>query len=518
MCQLERQCLLKWQSVSVTLSSAFMDPPSALPSTSGTTKDALKPFDSSALSDVILRSCDSIDFFVLWPLLRIASPVFNHMFSFAAGATEEDMKDGLPIVSVSEDSETLLSLLSLIYPYDPEPQTFCAPLFLKVCYAAQKYSMDVIERKLRARLNNVEPPDKPVTGVARHFLIYSIAVQFGWRIEAAKAAQRTFSTPLSKLPYNDELRNISGAEFYEYLAFRAGSKALLPAKKLSPTTAATTADKPYVDAKEPFDSSEKADVILRSSNRIDFHVLRNVLGLVTPAFDGIASTSQKNGIPVVDVEEDSTTLRHLLLLIYPRAGNQKLDFDTFVKVGNAARRYRMDVVTKKLRQQLNVSRHVVDEPIRSLWVAIAFGWGQVAMKAARNSLKLADGAKISHVKELWLVSAADVYWFIQYKSACRDAACKALLKDKLFTSDMKKSEESVAVHIINSLRAAPRGSSIVEACKSGIGNASKYEEKFIYKVWKKREALVTAVEDAISKVCSSSKSGHFRADCDFLVV
>jgi len=123
------------------------------------------------------------------------------MFSFAADAMEEDTRDGLPIVLVSEDSKTLLSLLSLIYPYDPEPAMFCTPLFLKVCRAARKYSMDVIERKLRARLNNVEPPDKSLTGVARHFLLYSIAVQFGWRAEAAKAPQYTFSTPLSKLPY-----------------------------------------------------------------------------------------------------------------------------------------------------------------------------------------------------------------------------------------------------------------------------------------------------------------------------
>ncbi|KAF8347947.1 hypothetical protein F5887DRAFT_1072282 [Amanita rubescens] len=483
-----------------------MNPPSDIASNGGSTcsatsiKDAPKPFDSSALSDVILRSCDSIDFFVLWPLLRIVSSVFDDMFSFAAGATEEDMKDGLSIVSVSEDSETLLSLLSLIYPYDPEPETFCTPLFLKVCRAARKYSMDVIERKLRARLNNVEPPDKSVTGVARHFLLYSIAIQFGWRTEAAEAAQHTISTPLSKLPYNDELRNISGADFCEYLAFRAGSKTLHPAKKLSPTTIATRADKPYVDAKEPFDSSGKADVILRSSNRIDFFVLRDVLGLVTSAFDEVTSTSQKNGIPVIDVEEDGTTLRHLLLLIYPRVGSKKLDLDTFVKVGTAARRYRMVVVIKKLRQQLDASRHIVDDPIASLWVAIAFGWGQVAMKGARNALKMADGAKISRVKELWLVSAADVYWFIQYRSACRDAACKVLLKDELFASDMTRKEAAVAVRIIDSLKAAPRGSSIMEACGSSIDNPSKYEVRFINKVWKKREKLMTAVEDAISKV------------------
>src|SRR6266550_1929709 len=302
---------------------------------------------------------------------------------------------------------------------------------------------------------------------------------------------------------NDELRNISGADFYEYLAFMGGSKTLRPAKKLSPTTIATGADKPYVDAKEPFDSSKKADVILRSSNRIDFYVLRDVLGLVTPAFDEVAGSSQKNGIPVIDVEEDGTTLRHLLLLIYPRVGGQKLDLDTFVKVGKAARRYRMNVVIKKLRQQLAVSRHIVDDPIGSLWVAIAFGWGQVAMKAARNALRLSDGAKISRVKELWLVSAADVYWFIQYKSACRDAACKALLKDELFGSDMTRKEAAVTVRIMDSLRAAPRGSSIMEACKSSIDNASGYEAKFIHKVWKKREELMTAVEEVVSKVCSS---------------
>lgn len=125
-----------------------MSSPSIHPSTSGDTsthvattiKDAPKPFDGSSFSDVVLRSDDSVHFFALRSLLCFVSPTFEDKFNSAA-------KEGvsikrLPVVPVSEDSETLLCLLSLIYPHDREPQVGSAALFSKVCRAARKYSMD----------------------------------------------------------------------------------------------------------------------------------------------------------------------------------------------------------------------------------------------------------------------------------------------------------------------------------------------------------------------------------------
>ena len=491
---------------SSTYLSPFMDSHSSTSGASSTRAasritDAPKPFDKSSISDVILRSCDSVDFFVLQSLLCFVSPVFNDALSVAALET----KNGVPIVTVSEDSETLACLLTLIYPHDREPQVASAPLFSKVCRAARKYSMDVIIRKLRAMLSRVEPSHSPDTIVAHHFLLYAIAVQFEWHAEAAKAARHTLSTPWRKMPYNDELRNISGADFCQYLALREGFKE----KPLPPITPVTKAKKEerFAAAEKPFDSSAKADVILRSTDQIDFYVLGDLLSLVTPVFDSVSSTRQKDGLSVLDFEEDGATLRHLLSLIYPCAESQIDDFDTFVKVARAARKYGMNVVGDKLKHQLDVSRHIVDDPVRTLWVAIAFGWGQVAKKAAKNALALpVGGAVISSEEELSLVTGADVYWFIQYRLACCDAACEAVLKDRLFAPDKTKEKETVVQRFVDRLKESPRGISIGHACASEIQETSKagseYRAKLLFKLLKQRDKLVTVVEDAISKVQS----------------
>ena len=472
--------------------------------TSTSTADAPKPFDASALSDVILRSSDSVDFFTLQSLLRIVSPVFYDMFSFVADATDEHSKDGLPVVAVSEDSETLLCLLSLIYPH-PELRMVHASPFVKTSRAARKYAMDVIESKLRAALKHVESPHEPDTDVASHFLRFAIATQFGWRAEATRAALHTLSTPLCELPYNDELRNISGADFFDYLDLKYSeeSKILLPVEQCSSTAAATDLDtdaeteKPFIDAEKPFDSSGKADMILRSTDRIDFYVLRGLIGFVTPIFDSVSSTSQKNGLPVLDIEEDSATLRHLLSLIHPCVESQIDDIDTFMRVARAAQRHGMSIVGEMLRQKLDVSRHIEDDPVRTLWVAIAFGWGQVAKKAAMHALALP--AVIVLDKELWLVTSADVYWFYKYRLACGDAACQAVLQDELFASPMTRWDNKAVQRIIERLKSCPRGTSIIKACKSDIRATS---QQFLFELMKKRDKFVAAVEDAISKVCT----------------
>ena len=504
-----------------------MNSPSTHPSTSGdtsthvATKVAPKPFDGSSFSDIILRSDDSVDFFALQSLLCFVSPVLKDILSVAK---EKDLIQGSPIVSVPEDSETLLCLLSLIYPHDREPRVANAALFSRVCRAARKYSMDVIERKLRGMLKRVEPSHGPDI-VAHHFLLYAIAVQFGWHAEATKAARHTISIPWRKMPYNDELRNISGADFYEYLAFREGSKTLLRAKPLPPIADTTKIkiQKPFIDAEEPFDSSARADIILRSTDGVDFYVLRDLLVLVTPVFRDASSTCLKNKLPVLNMEVDSTTLRHLLSFIYPQVESQIDDIDNFVKVCRAARKYGMGIVEEKLKHQLDVSRHIVDDPMRALWVAIAFGWEKVAKKAAKNTPALPPNNGMSSLfeEELSLVSGADVYWFIQYKLACCDAACEAVLNDTLFALDRTEEKERVLQCIIDRLKEFPRGTSIKQVCTSEIQESSNepsdYQTDVLFKLLKKRDKLVTIVENAISKVRFTSCVFFLITDPIFLI-
>ena len=112
---------------------------------------AASPFDHPQ-ADIILRSSDNIDFRVFKLFLSLASPVFETMFGLpqpSEGADpDEETKDGLPVVSVSEGSKTLDALLRFCYPStlaeDPSLDGFM--FATEILEASKKYSLDAIER------------------------------------------------------------------------------------------------------------------------------------------------------------------------------------------------------------------------------------------------------------------------------------------------------------------------------------------------------------------------------------
>lgn len=89
-----------------------------------TTPATAKPpfnFPSSASADVLIRTADNVNFYLLKAVLTQASPFFNDMFSIqqpelpiASGAIL-DNEDPIP---VTENSQTFDYLMRLCYPVD----------------------------------------------------------------------------------------------------------------------------------------------------------------------------------------------------------------------------------------------------------------------------------------------------------------------------------------------------------------------------------------------------------------
>ena len=73
-----------------------------------------QPFDVPE-ANLILRSSDVVDFRVHKPLLAMASPFFKDLLSLPQPSDSETV-DGLPMVQLSESSELLNSLVSILYP------------------------------------------------------------------------------------------------------------------------------------------------------------------------------------------------------------------------------------------------------------------------------------------------------------------------------------------------------------------------------------------------------------------
>jgi hypothetical protein len=81
-------------------------------------------FDSSR-ADLVLRSCDGVDFRVEKVVLVMSSPFFETMLSLPQPLSEEETPEEPPFVKMAEDSRTLCVLLEVLYPNKyPKDVTF----------------------------------------------------------------------------------------------------------------------------------------------------------------------------------------------------------------------------------------------------------------------------------------------------------------------------------------------------------------------------------------------------------
>ena len=155
---------------------------------------ATAPFDH-AKADVILRSADGVDFRVFKLFLSLASPFFETLFDLPQapeGTSDQEMKDGLAVIAVSEDSKTLDFFLRFCYPStlaeDPSLENLTD--VLSVLAAARKYSLDLIEKKVCQALVN---PKVLETDSLRCF---AIARNARLKHETITAARHTLRQPL----------------------------------------------------------------------------------------------------------------------------------------------------------------------------------------------------------------------------------------------------------------------------------------------------------------------------------
>ena len=112
-------------------------------------------------ADVILRSADGVNFYAHKNILRLMSDFFADMFSLPQPASSNtpsanDVADGtpgaiLPVVPVSEDTETLDGILRMCYPVRDPPLPDVRSLS-SLLEGAKKYQMYEVLRVLKEQL------------------------------------------------------------------------------------------------------------------------------------------------------------------------------------------------------------------------------------------------------------------------------------------------------------------------------------------------------------------------------
>ena len=174
------------------------------------------PFDHTQ-ADIILRSSDNIDFRVFKLFLSLASPFFETLFNIPQPADEnvdQELKDGLAVIPVTEDSKTLDTLLRFCYPCTlaDDPDLEVLKDAMDVLEAARKYSLDVIEKKACKAIVN------PRILEAESLRCFAIAHRGRLREETLLAARYTLIQPL--IPsWFQEIELLSATELLSLLTY-----------------------------------------------------------------------------------------------------------------------------------------------------------------------------------------------------------------------------------------------------------------------------------------------------------
>ncbi|KAF7986996.1 hypothetical protein HWV62_75 [Athelia sp. TMB] len=197
---------------------------------------------------------------------------------------------------------------------------------------------------------------------------------------------------------------------------------------------ATIADTPPVtDAGPPFDDAG-ADLILRSSDSVDFKVHKLLLSMGSPFFKDMFALPQGHGgetgdgLPVVPVSGTARTWEMLLAMCYPMgvveqpALNRVEDVNALL---DAAVKYSLVAVEKRLREALIAPQLLQDSAFRVFAVACRHKMVSEARAAARATLEKAI-VDIPLDPELDLVSVTNFLRLLKYHKACTDAARDAI--------------------------------------------------------------------------------------------
>ncbi|KAI9464705.1 hypothetical protein HD554DRAFT_1249783 [Boletus coccyginus] len=184
-------------------------------------------------------------------------------------------------------------------------------------------------------------------------------------------------------------------------------------------------------AATPFDHA-KADIILRSSDNIDFRVFKLFLTLASPFFETLFEIPQptepnndqeiKDGLAVIRVQENEKTLDTLLRFCYPctLAEDPKLEaLEDLVDVLEAARKYSLDTIERKVHQALSNPKIMEAEPLRCFAIARRGRAREETLLAAKYTLT--QPLIPPWFEEIGLITAADLLALLTYHQTCGNA-------------------------------------------------------------------------------------------------
>lgn len=242
------------------------------------------------------------------------------------------------------------------------------------------------------------------------------------------------------------------------------------ADELQVTTSATV-----TPASPPFDDPD-ADVILRTSDNIDFHVYKVILSYASQFFktmftlpspsgrasdtgdtkSGAEKTAQTQNSsdtlgtqpPVIDVQEKSDVIRLILECCYPIDRPPLHDVQLASQVLEACEKYEFESVERYVRPIFKT--FAVEEPLRLYALSCRNSWKEDAELAAKMLLK--QQFPFVYVRELSVLSADMYHRLIEYHRACGAAAASAISLVEVARRVLSTSSDAASAYCFFSCR------------------------------------------------------------------
>nr|VWP02265.1 Extracellular lipase (EC [Ganoderma boninense] len=148
---------------------------------------------------------------------------------------------------------------------------------------------------------------------------------------------------------------------------------------------------PIPTASYPFNKAN-ADIILRTSDRVDFHVYSQILVAASPFFEGMFDVPQppldqqelKYGRPIIDVSETSKALDTLLRICYPINKPDSRSLEEIELALAAAIKFEMELPKTMLIAELKSKTLTRRHPLEVWGIACRLGLEGVARCAAKE--------------------------------------------------------------------------------------------------------------------------------------
>ncbi|KAF8986378.1 hypothetical protein BDQ17DRAFT_1315431 [Cyathus striatus] len=400
------------------------------------------PFNDEK-ADLILRSSDGVDFYVYKVILSLASNFFQDMFSLP-----QPENDGRQSVDMPEHSITLDAILRLCYPVkDPIIQEWSPAV--KILQAATKYQMNEATELMFDVFKRFIPScPLAVYGVACDPSISSemlarLAAQEWMKKKSVWAClyeMRSFpsyrvdnisfhctvqwkDTSIGQTYDAKYMDTTTAGQLYRLLRC-VRSKQLPPKLLVNEDPVGETTTKWNSVRKLPAADDTRllhGDTTIRSSDGCDFRAHKLVIQLASQKLlTSMENSSQSqskesviSAIPVYCLPEHSNTIYKVLEICDPSASAAAVeagDADIMHNVLHMAIKY--DIPKAMSIGKLWCTNLVKENPLRSYFTAICYGWEELARQSARATLF--SSIENAYTPEMEHVSAQSYYNLMKY--------------------------------------------------------------------------------------------------------